>query len=871
MRSIVKYMSIAVITVVLLSTLAMIPLTTSAQSIVVKNVITSRDAWGTLYKNMWVKVDINLDITSEIPGSTMSIILIYTPSGGSPTYYVVNASRVGTTLTYRLWLYVAANGTLYVDTDKNLANGYETVSPTIVLSDGDTVTISAYGKQDSLTFKAQSASITASATEILESAKDLNVTGWKISAPDLNFDPEALDNYTTITVNVYTESDPSTKVSDTVKINETDVNSGEFTVYGDIDISSLTLSADDYLIANFTIPMYKGASGSDVYYVAAKLSIVKVPTVTITTDRPDVPLSASTNPVDIKVKVVDKSTTASSVPLYVTVYMRNGTAANVVGLFVNTSVSTAYVFSNGTAKYMLSQVETSTYEGWIQINTSKLTNPIFINGWVLLNYSGSTKKLYLKVHPASLSVNVTSVKYGDVVEIKVVDPEMNLNASGVDSLNVSVDGANEKSIKLTETGSNTGIFIADIVIGQNITGVNPGGSFTISYTDERSPRTPGTANSFLTDTYSQTITIKEFVGTITTNKKVYGPYESITITITDPDANVNPTTNDTISADKILIVVAGNQFNPSSGAVETGPSTGVFELTLTPEDLYCGATGNTTVTDRIAMAQYLVKAGEIIVMYEDEHTPAGPKLIQTTFRFTSYDARFASPADGAAFNVGDKINITVVNPDANYDPDTIQSVTVHVASTTWPIGTDVTLYETGPDTGVFTGTIAISDSQVAPGYIYAKLGDEIKISYTDPLPADYATTGQSKTFTVTVHVGVTVEKPIKPQTVSFVNPMTGASMTPKVGKMVLVKVPLTNTAPYKVTFTAIMIVRDSSGAAVYIAATSIPLGANESGSVSFGWVPSSTGEYTIQVLILKSLAQWTPLGSSITTTVTVSS
>ncbi len=869
MRSLVKYASIAVITVVVLSTLAMIPITTSAQTIVVKSVTTSRDAWGTVYKNMWVRVDIQLDITSSIPGSTMSVILIYTPSGGSPTYYVINASRVGTTLTYRVWLYIASNGTVYVDTDKNLTNGYEPVSPAIVLSDGDTITISAYGKQDSLTFKAQSASIVASATEILEVAKDINVTNWKIKAPDLNYDPESMDNYTSITVRVYTESNPSTVATGTVKINETDVNSGEFTVYGDINISSLTLSAGDYLVVNFTIPTYKGSS--EAYYVAAKLAIVKVPTVTITTDRSEVPLSAATKPVDIKVKVVDKSTTATSVPLYVTVYMRNGTAAKISGLFVNTSVSTAYVFSNGTAKYMLSQVETSTYEGWIQINTSKLTDPIFINGWVLLNYSGSTKKLYIKIYPASLSVNATSVKYGDVVEIKVVDPEMNLNASGVDEINVSVSGADQSYITLTETGNNTGIFVADVVIGQNITGVSPGGSFTVSYTDERSPRTPGTATSFLSDSYSQTISIKEFTGTITTNKKVYGPYESVTITITDPDANVNPATNDTISADKILIVVAGNQFHPPSAATETGPNTGVFELTLTPEQLYCGATGNTTVTDRIAMAQYLVKAGDIIVMYEDDYTPTGPKLIQTTFRFTSYDAKFVSPANGAAFNVGDKINITIKDPDANYDPDSIQSITVHVTSTTWPIGTDVTLYETGPDTGVFTGTVAISDSQVAPGYIYAKLGDEIKISYTDPLPADYASTSKSKTFTVTVHVGVTVEKPIKPQTVSFVNPTTGASMTPKVGKMVLVEVPLTNTAPYKVTFTAIMIVRDSSGAAVYIAATSIPLGANESGSVSFGWVPTAAGQYTIQVLILKSLAQWTPLGSSITTTVTVSS
>jgi len=85
--------------------------------------------------------------------------------------------------------------------------------------------------------------------------------------------------------------------------------------------------------------------------------------------------------------------------------------------------------------------------------------------------------------------------------------------------------------------------------------------------------------------------------------------------------------------------------------------------------------------------------------------------------------------DKDVYKVGDTIKITVRDPSANVNGFLIDAITVILKSTSYPVGTEVTLYETDVDTGVFTGTVIISDTQIGPGYIYTKPGDEILIVY----------------------------------------------------------------------------------------------------------------------------------------------
>jgi len=91
-----------------------------------------------------------------------------------------------------------------------------------------------------------------------------------------------------------------------------------------------------------------------------------------------------------------------------------------------------------------------------------------------------------------------------------------------------------------------------------------------------------------------------------------------------------------------------------------------------------------------------------------------------------------------------------------------------------------------------------------------------------------------------------------------------------VGKSVMIKIPLTNIGTLKETFTVVMIIRDTTGAAIYISMASLPLGGGETAEIGFTYTPTAAGTYTIEVHIIKSLADWTPVGESLTATMTVS-
>jgi len=143
------------------------------------------------------------------------------------------------------------------------------------------------------------------------------------------------------------------------------------------------------------------------------------------------------------------------------------------------------------------------------------------------------------------------------------------------------------------------------------------------------------------------------------------------------------------------------------------------------------------------------------------------------------------------------------------------------------------------------------------------------ITYIDDLPADYGVTGKSKAFTYTVNVGIPVEKPITPKKADFIDPRTGVSVIPKVGSMVGISVELSNVGIADQVFTAILVVKDPEGVVVKVDSISIPLAAGKSGTVTFSYIPKLVGDYTVEVYIVKSLADWTPLGDMLTKVMSV--
>ncbi|MEM1813371.1 MAG: hypothetical protein QXT01_05215 [Sulfolobales archaeon] len=515
------------------------------------------------------------------------------------------------------------------------------------------------------------------------------------------------------------------------------------------------------------------------------------------------------------------------------------------GLYNYTGGLTAYSCSVGTLTE--TDVNTGVFEGKVTVGPGLDTD--MINGWVNITYKGKSATARFVITSATLDVNVSVVKYGDAFKVVVVDRDANLDSKSVEEITITIDGVPKP---LKETGPNTGVFEGSFVVAFDAdVPKEPAGTIEVKYVDTTPGYvTPGAAWDTLE--LSKTIKVASFTGSLRTDKTEYGPSSKITITVVDWDANRNIKSLDRVTVEYTIEGVPGIR---SVSLDETGVSTGIFE-------------GELDLTTVGVAAKDLV--GKMIRMvYRDPYDEEGKARTSVAIvRVISVDP--VIEFDKSSYNVGDVAKITIKDMDANRDPNTIESLIVRVYSDSDPVGTTLSAAETGKDTGVFVTSVLISDIP-GGGRVYAKPGDKVYVEYKDEFPADYGVTGKSKMFTASVPVGVPIEKPLVPKKASFIDPRTGATIAPKVGSMVGISVELSNVGVTDQVFTAILVVKDPEGVVVSVQSVSIPLAAGKSGTVTFSFIPKMVGDFGIEVYIVRSLADWSPLGEMLAATMTVAS
>jgi hypothetical protein len=505
-------------------------------------------------------------------------------------------------------------------------------------------------------------------------------------------------------------------------------------------------------------------------------------------------------------------------------------------------------------------VDTGVFEGKITINAigdviDDRPSSVMINGWINVTYKvDNVEKAYATakfiVTSASLSVNVTSVKYGDYIKITVVDRDANLDSKSVDSVKVNATfGDTIKELELKETDKDTGVFEGVFLVAlDGDVYADPAKEIEVKYVDT----TPG----FITPggdwdkiELSKVVKVASFTGKLSTDKTEYGPSATIKITVTDWDANKNAKSEDSIEVSYVIEGIVGTK---KETLEETDVNTGVFE-------------GKIDLT-RVGKPKDLV-GKRISIVYRDSADATGKTaVISAVVKVISVDPVISF--DKSYYNVGDVMKITIKDLDANLDPSGFDTVSIRVYSDTDPVGTTVSGSETDVNTGVFEIAVLVSETP-GTGRVAAKPGDKIYVEYKDIYPADYAVTGKEKIFTASVPVGVPVEKPISAKKADFVDPKTGVSVIPKVGSMVGISVELSNVGIADQVFTAILVVKDPEGVVVKVDSISIPLAAGKSGTVTFSYIPKLVGDYTVEVYIVKSLADWTPLGDMLTKVMSV--
>jgi hypothetical protein len=498
-----------------------------------------------------------------------------------------------------------------------------------------------------------------------------------------------------------------------------------------------------------------------------------------------------------------------------------------------------------------------------------------------------------------------SAKAGTILLITVEDQDLNLDDDTVEEFEGAIDpdAANAlvavetededltgvQTEQFRETGADTGIFTATYVVGTDIPiteledvdddEVTQATNILITYNDEID--STGGNEEIEID-----VPVVTSTGAITVTPELVGPGTELTVIITDSDLDQDGRSTDDYDvpsgaedSDDFFVNFRSDRTEvgrASPDIEETGPNTGVFTFTLeliTDEaDCEDDDLGDTRY-DATGGSEPEIGAcpGDLIsISYDDEQDGSGRSTsVSAIVEVMSWDPEFSS--DKPAYNVGDRVTVTISDPDANRKPDVADSLTdIRVFSDSDRVGEELSALETGRDTGVFRLTFGTA-SGTTGGAITVRTGDEVTVEYTDEFPADFEEEEDDKDFTFVVPFGAGGQLgSATPSAPSVRDASGGAVGTITEGQQVVLTTTVTNNADDELPFVALIEVRDSSGITVYLAWQTGVMNADDRTEVGLSWTPEDAGDYSIRTFVVSNLNNPVVLSEVMTTNITVS-
>ena len=356
----------------------------------------------------------------------------------------------------------------------------------------------------------------------------------------------------------------------------------------------------------------------------------------------------------------------------------------------------------------------------------------------------STADQRFALHTSAANLNSSyenALAQGDVtVHVRVTDADYNLSASGEDKIadttgpvvvkiergssTTTVATVGSVALPMKETSPTSGVFEYDITVDYNDgpttncptsfgSGANcllQGDVITVTYTD-----TTDSSGQSQTVTDSATFDLRN--GVIQSDKSVYIIGSDMILTLIDPDLDLDNDGAQSYTLDLIewdsdaatgslgpksaLTDVANLDPEPSQ-LRETGDSTGIFQVVIEiPNTL------GTNGLDR----------GEKIDLEYIDRGPAGANYVgheSEDINLTVYTSNFGATVelDQKVYSWTDKVFITVVAPDHNYDSLLIDAIG-ETTSDPLKVSTrgnqlaNYKLIESGADTGIFIGEVTL--------------------------------------------------------------------------------------------------------------------------------------------------------------------
>ncbi|UVS67911.1 hypothetical protein NWT39_08340 [Nitrososphaera viennensis] len=533
-------------------------------------------------------------------------------------------------------------------------------------------------------------------------------------------------------------------------------------------------------------------------------------------------------------------------------------------------------------------VSTGVFTVTLNIGAGTESNANMDNAKLKITYGDVSTSITLRSYDGVVTSSASAVSNGQNITITVSDQDLNRDPAVREKIgtitlttkNDAITGGGVLTINdAEETGADTGVFVKTVTIGKDIkvgdlANTIFGTEIEVKYTDLIASDISTNVSRDLT------LNVKTASGSIDITPAVVGPGTKVAITVNDNDLNTNPQGTDRTTSGQEYIRVTSDRsgVNTLTTAVgeETGTNTGKMKTTLTltplkPTDVLSSAFGGTTkdITGKVL-------PGDIIsIRYTDQADASGNKVtVSKTFKITSQDPLMNVSSTTVA--AGNSFSLTVTDLDANTDGEAVDSVTAKVTSDSDVVGTTVTLLETGPNTGVFTGTVSTSTG-VNAGSITVKTGDNVYMKYNDKYPADYAdrvkqVVDPSKDFTFVLPIGASAPRadatsPSNPVLKDF----AGQTLTEvTAGQQVFLSTAITNNQDTPQPFAAIVEVRDADGITVYLQWQQSTLTANGKVDVGLSWTPDAPGTYTVRTFVVNNISSPQALSPIAQSTITVS-
>ena len=358
-----------------------------------------------------------------------------------------------------------------------------------------------------------------------------------------------------------------------------------------------------------------------------------------------------------------------------------------------------------------------------------------------------------------------------IVYVTVTDPDFDVSASGRDSIaidtapvtvsiirgsqSVTVDTIGDTSNPIDEIAPGAGIFESSVTIQYSD---GPNSSLCPSADDGETNTDEDDKGCILqgdilqveyndpTDASGQSNTVTDSAtfdlrnGVLQSDKSVYIIGSDMILTLIEPDFDLDSSQNETYDLDLIkwsssaATVTMGDAdgeigaFDPEPLSFrETGPSTGIFQIVVEIPQ----------VLDRSSLQR-----GEEIDLEYTDWGPSGSDYVgdeDEDIRLTVFTSNFGATIDldQKVYSWTDKVYITVVAPDHNFDNNLIDEIgetdedPLRVATKGFDLD-NYRLVETGFDTGIFTGEVILT------GFAHDPTGDgnEVQPRTTGNGPTD---------------------------------------------------------------------------------------------------------------------------------------